>query len=503
MLGFTAGACTKSKPIAPSDYLQVDINTSPTSLDPRFATDAISSRIDELVYDSMVRVDQHGDFVGDLAENIERPAPTRLVFHLRRGVRFSDGRELTARDVVYTYDSVRNPAAHSIKAGVLTEMAWIRALDAYTVEMTTRRAYAPALEMAMHSIVPNGSPLLGKGSDILPLGTGPFRFARFERDAAVVLARNPFREYLHGAAPGIILRVVPDATVVALELVEGICDFAENDSIQRDVVPYLAARDLQVDKSAGTTFQYLAFNFRDPRLRDVRLRQAIAFAIDRDQIVRLMLRGMARVASGMLTPENWAYDGRMRLYPYDPAAAKRLLEEAGYAPGDQRLRFVYKTTPEGRRLAEAIQAMLKRVGIAVDIQTNEWATFYDDLQRGNFDLTSGQWVGINDPHQYYLLFDSKMMPPAGYNRGDYVNPAMDKLVEAADITLDPNQRRALYGRIQKFAADDLPYLPLWWLDNVAVMNRRVTGFVPYPNGSLISLATAVYISGSARNRFGD
>jgi peptide/nickel transport system substrate-binding protein len=497
------GACSKRAPLAPPDYLQVDINTSPTSLDPRFAVDAISSRIDELIYDSMVRIGRDGNFAGDLADRIERPSPSRLVFHLRHGVRFSDGLELTARDVKYSYDSILNPASLSLKRPGLAEMASIRIVDGYTVEITTKRPYAPALEIAAYGVVPEGTPPPGKRTGTAPPGSGPFRLLRFARDEAVVLARNPYREYPLGGAPGIVLKIVPDATVRTLELTEGICDFAENDSIQPDLIPYLAAQpELRVVKSPGTTFQYIAFNFRDPRLRDVRLRRAIAYAIDRQQIVDSMLRGTARVATGMFAPENWAYAGNVMHYGNDPAEARRLLEDAGYAPGDPRLTFVYKTTPEGGRLAEVIQAMLKRVGITLDIHTNEWATFYGDLVRGNFDLAPSQWVGINDPHQYFLVFDSKMMPPNGYNRGAYVNAEMDKLVEAGDVTLDPVVRREIYASVQQLAARELPYVPLWWVDNVAVINRRVAGFEPYPNGSLRSLANALYLR-AARNRFGD
>jgi peptide/nickel transport system substrate-binding protein len=496
--------CARAKPLAPADYLQVDIPTSPATLDPRVATDAISDRIDELIYDPLVKAGPDGAFRGDLAASVERPDPLRLIFHLRRGVPFSDGRELTARDVVFTYDSIMNPATHSLKSAGLAGMKSIRALDPYTVEITTRRPYAPALEMATYDVVPAGSPPPERLAGSVPPGTGPFRLTRFARDEGIVLARNVFRPYPGDSARGIFVKVVPDATVRALELAEGICDFAENDGIQPDLIPYLSARrDLAVSESPGTTFAYLAFNFRDPRLRDLRLRRALAYAIDRPAIISAMLRGTARAATGMLTPENWAYEGGVTRYAYDPAAARRLLEQAGYAPGDPRLRFTYATTPEGRRLAEALQAMLKRVGVTLDIHTSEWATYYDDLRRGAFDLTSSQWVGISDPHQYRMIFDSKMTPPNGDNRGAYSNLAMDRLVEAGDAALDPAHRRALYAQVQKLAAADLPCVPLWWMDTVVAINRRVSGFHPYPNGSLASLATAGYVAGAARRRFGD
>ena len=473
----------------PSGYIQVDIEASPISLDPRFATDAISSRIEELIFDSVVKLDPHGNFVGDLAESFARLSPTVIRFNLRRGVRFSDGRRLTAADVRYTYDSVMDPATRSPKRAAFEPIASVEAPDDYTVVMTTRRPYAAALELAMLGVVPKGSPARGAAP---PVGSGPFKLVSFTRDESVVLARNgspPSRESLSG----VIFKIVPDPTVRALELAKGIGDFAEN-NLQPDLLGYLQGRPhLSINQFPGTAYDYLAFNFRNPRLRDVRVRRAIAMAIDREAIVRAMQRHTARVATGMLSPENAAYEPGVARYQYDPAAARRLLDEAGYRDPDgdgPRMRFtlVYKTTPEGRRLTEAFQAMLKRVGIGIEIRSNEWATFYSDIQGGNFDLTSMRWVGINDPHHYYLVFDSGMAPPHGYNRGSYANPRMDALAQAGEVTLDPARRREIYAEVQRLAADDLPYLSLWWQDNVVVMSKRIAGFTPYPNGSLISFS---------------
>jgi peptide/nickel transport system substrate-binding protein len=487
-----AGGCSPVAPAKPPGFLQVDIETSPTATDPRFATDAISSRINELVFDSLVRIDRSGQFEGDLAESIERPTPTTLVFHLRHGVRFSNGRELTARDVKYTYDSILAPQSVSPRRARMAQLSSLVTPDDYTVVITTAYPYAPALEFAMQGIVPDGTPLPEHSAAAAPPGAGPFEIASYSRDEKLVLVRNPYRRAAPDSPRGIIFKIVPDPTVRALELAEGVCDVAEN-NIEPDVLPYLArVHAVDVDRSPGTSYQYLAFNFRDPRLRDSRVRRAIACAIDRQAIVDSLMRGTARIASGMLSPENWAYDPDVKTWPYDPVRARRLLDQAGYPAGSGGMRalsFVYKTTPDRRQLGEVLQAMLARVGIRLEIRTNEWATFYGDIQRGNFDLTSMNWVGINDPDHYYMIFDSRMTPPHGFNRGWYANPEMDGLLEQGARTLDPAARRAIYARVQQLAATDLPYVSLWWLDNVAVMNRRIAGFEPYPNGSLRSLAT--------------
>jgi peptide/nickel transport system substrate-binding protein len=483
-LAACAGCARTHARLAPG-FIQVDIETSPTALDPRYATDAISERIVELMFDPMVRLDSQGGFAGDLAEKVERISSTEIIFHLRRGVHFSDGRELTARDVKYTFDFVNDHAKLSPKAGGFKQLKSIDALDDYTIKMTTRGPYAPALEMAMLGIVPAGTPARSSNGLDTPPGSGPFKLLELERDDRVVLARS--RGASANTVQGIVFKVVPDPTVRALELVEHICDLAPND-IQADLLPYLRTQSgLEVVTSAGTTYWYLTFNFRDGALRDKRVRQAIAYSIDREEIIRSYLRGTARIATGILTPENWAYAGDVTKYTYDPQRARQLLEAAGFDQ-QRKLILVYKCAPEGMRMGEIIQAMLRRVGIEVRIRSNEWATFYDDMQRGNFDIAAMPWIGIRDPHHFYMSFDSTMTPPHGLNRGYYSNPEMDRLVEAGDATIDETSRKQIYAQVQRLAADDLPYVSLWWQDNVVVMNRAVAGFKPSPNGSLLALA---------------
>ena len=483
-------ACAHKAPSREPGFIQVDIETSPTALDPRYATDAISEHIVELMFDPLVRLDSKGNFVGDLAEKVERLSPTEIVFHLRHGVHFNDGRELSARDVKYTFDFVLDRRNRSPKAAGLDHLASVDALDDFTIKMTTSGVYAPALEMAMLGIVPDGTPGRIPGALDAPPGTGPFKLREFERDDRAILERSGASAE-NKAVRGIVFKVVPDPTVRALELVEGVCDLAPND-IQPDLLPYLRAQNgLAVISSPGTTYWYLTFNFRDPVMRDVRVRRAIAYAIDRDEIIRAYLRGSARLATGMLTPENWAYSAAVPTYGYDPDRARRLLDDAGFRAdrsGKRDLTLVYKCTPEGVRMAEIIQAMLARIGITVRIRSNEWATFYEDMQRGNFDIAAMPWIGIRDPHHYYMVFDSRMTPPRGLNRGSYSNPEMDRLVEAGDATLDQDARKKIYAQVQQLAAADLPYVSLWWHDNVMVMNRALAAFRPSPNGSLLPLA---------------
>jgi peptide/nickel transport system substrate-binding protein len=484
--------CDRSRTDRSPGTIQVDLEISPTSTDPRFGTDAMSSRVNELIFDSLVRNDRNGQFVVRLAQSIEHPSPTTTVYHLNHGVHFSDGRELTSRDVLFTYNSILAPKSMSPKRASLEELKSIEAPDDYTVVITVAHPYAPAVEIATEGIVPVGTPLPAQGSGAAPVGSGPFKMVAYSRDEFLQLERNPYYPHPPGGVESIFFKIVPDPTVRALELAEGVCDFSGN-NIQSDVLPWLAAhQSIEISETPGNSYRYISFNFRNPRLRDLRVRRAIAYAIDRNAIVSSVLLGNGRIATGMLSPESWAYEGNVTTYFYDPEKARQLLDQAGYTAGKdgmRGLRFEFKTSAEGARIGEIFQAMLHRVGIELTIRTLEFATYYADIQAGNFDLTSLQWVGINDPNQYYRVFDSNKTPPRGENRGYYSNPDMDRLVEAGKTSVDPEARKKIYAQVQQLAAEELPYVSLWWVDNVAVMNRRLVGFEAYPNGSLRSLAT--------------
>ncbi len=488
MLGASGAGCSRGDGGQP--FLAVGLESAATDLDPRYATDAASARIGDLVFRSLTRLDEHRQHVPDLATGWRFEDAHTLRFDLRRDARFTDGTALTAADVRATYQSILDPATGSPKRGDLAFLEAVDEPDEYTVRFHLRGAFAPFLEMTTLGILP--AEKIARGGRVI-VGAGPYRIAQTGPGGDVRL----FRRADQGAIPEIVFRVVPDDTVRTLELDKGTIDFVEN-AVEPDNVRWLERRSrLCVERTPGTTFQYLGINFADPRLRDVRVRRAIALAIDRDDLVRHLLGGAARPATGLLAPEHWAYDGDVRVYRYDPAEAKRLLDEAGFPDPDGdgpavRFRLSYKTSTldSRRRVGEALQSMLAAVGIGLDVRSFEWATFYDDVRRGNFQLYSLAWVGVNDPDFFFGLLHSTMKPPLGNNRGAYANLEMDRLTAAGRETLDPKMRGAAYAAVQRLAAEDLPFIPLWWTDNVVVRSTRLCGFVPRVDGSLASFETA-------------
>jgi peptide/nickel transport system substrate-binding protein len=496
-----AMACRNTPAPPPSDTLVIALESAPAVLDPRFTTDANSSLVGGLVVSGLTRSDPQADAVPDLAAEWRQLSPLEYAFTLRADARFQDGSPVTAADVAATFRSVLDPSLRSPKREALTAIERIDTPDSRTVVFRLREVSASFLETANLGVLPARLTASGPVPALDLVGAGPFRIVAAAGDGGVELAAHT--AYMDGA-PAIRrlrFRVVPDGVVRALELASDTIHLVQN-AVDPDLLPWLGGQPgLEVMISPGTTFQYLGVNFRDRRLADRRVRQAIAYALDRDAIVHHLLRDTARPATGLLPPAHWAYEGTVTTYAHDPERAVALLAESGLGASvrAELRRFSYKTSTVElrRRIAEVFQAAAAAVGLGFDVRSYEWATFYEDVKRGNFELYALAWVGVSDPDVYYRIFHSAMQPPAGNNRGQYASPTMDALLEAARRTLDHDERRRLYAEVQRLAADDLPVIPLWWADNVVVKSRALAGFAPAPDGDLRGLATARLETGGA------
>lgn len=471
------------------------IQSSPANLDPRIGTDEPSEHIDELLFDGLVQRDASFHFTPGLAASWEQPDARTLIFHLRDGVKFADGRALTAGDVKWTIESMTRGTVISPKAASYASIDTIDTPDARTVVLHLKKAdnfLLTNLSTGAIGIVPEGS---GKEFWRNPVGTGPFRFVSQRIDQDVTIERNAYSWSVTPKIARVRFAVVPDAITESLELEKGSGD-VEINSLPMDALPVLAKRsDLVVEDSAGTEIQYLAFNARDPILKDTRVRQAIALAINRKLIIDTLLRGHARPASSLLPAGHWAWTDDVAHYDYDPAQAERLLDEAGYTRGADgvRLRLTMKTSTDDRArlLAAVLQQQLAKVGIALAIRSNEFATFYSDVTRGAFQMYSLYWIGGNEqPDIFSYVFSTARFPPRGANRGRYSNAQLDAVLDDASEASDAAKRRADYVEAQKILARDLPAVNLWYLDTVVVHSRRLTSVVPSPSGKYTFLETA-------------
>jgi len=479
------------------DTLVMIIESSPTNLDPRVGLDAQSERIDSLLFDDLLTRDEHLNVQPQLAQSWEIPDPLTYVFHLHHGVKFHDGRSLTSRDVKWTFDSLLQGKVLSTKSAAYRFVDRVDAPDDFTVVFHLKQPFATLLwnlSGGAMGIVPYGS-----GDEVAthPVGSGPFRFVSAEQDKEVVIERN--NDYW-GEKPHlkrVQFAVVPDTTTRALELRKGSADIAINALTGDLVVALQREPKLEVLRGPGTVLSYLAFNLRDPILRDRRVRQAVAYAIDRQPFIHYLQRDFARPAYSILPPESWAYDGDVPHYDHDPDKARQLIDQAGYpAVNGVRFHLTMKTsTEESTRLfAAVLQQQLREVGIALDIRTFEFATFFSDVTRGAYQLHSLRWVGGNeDPDIFEYVFHSDKFAPHGANRTYYSNPRADALIDQARGELDPEKRKRLYAQLQQILAEDLPYVDLWYQDNVLIHTKRVQNLTLNPAGNYDFLKTAELI----------
>lgn len=485
--------CGHSAP--PRNTVVMLIENSPNSLDPRVGTDAVAERVDALIFDSLVQRGNHFGLEPDLALSWQTPNPLTYIFHLRSGVSFQDGRPLTSRDVKWTLDSVLNGTVISIKAGAYKNIASVDAPDPATVILHLSQP-DPALLWNLCSdaigIVPYGS---RRNFWQHPIGSGPYMLVKQEIDKDVILERSPNYWSTPPHIARIRFNVVPDATTRALELEKGSADVAVN-ALSPDMVEALKHRsNLVVEDGPGSEVEFLVFNLRTAYLNDLRVRRAIAMAINRPLIIHSLMRGLAHPADSLLPAQHWAWTDDLQHYAYDPAAANALLNQAGYKRGRAGIRFhisLKTSTDETTRLLSVVlQQELAQVGIALDLRSYEFATFYSDLTHGAFQMAPSRWIGGNEqPDIFRYTYSAASFPPNGGNRGFYSNHKLDALLQDASSTLDQAQQRADYVKVQQILAKDLPTIDLWYLDTVIVHSRRLKGVTTSPSGNFDFLRTA-------------
>jgi peptide/nickel transport system substrate-binding protein len=470
------------------------IESSPTNLDPRVGIDAYSERIDDLVFDDLLTRDEHLNVQPGLARSWETPDPLTYIFRLQSGVHFHDGRPLTSRDVKWTFDSLLEKKVRSTKSAAYRLVDHIDAPDEATVVFHLKEPFATLLwnlSDGAIGVVPYGS---GAELSQHPVGSGPFRFVSAQQDKEVVIARNDDYWGKKANLRSVRFAVVPDATTRALELRKGSADIAINALSPDTILTLQNNPSLQILRAPGTILNYLAFNTRDPILKDARVRQALAYAIDRPTMLRYLWRGFAQPAYSILPPQSWAYNADIPHYDFNPERAQRLLEAAGYPEvNGVRFHLGMKTSTEEtpRLIAAVLQQQLRAVGIALDIHTYEFATFLSDVTHGAFQMYSLRWIGGNeDPDIFEYVFHSSKFAPNGGNRGFYSNPRIDALIDQARKEPDQNTRKQLYAEIQAVLAQDLPEINLWYLDNVVVSSKRVRGITVNPSGNYDFLKTA-------------
>jgi peptide/nickel transport system substrate-binding protein len=485
----------------------IAVDRRPDNIDPRIGTSMASFRMQQLIYTPLIFQGPDGKEQPAAAahwqvEKLQGQYPEQWTFHLRQDLYFHNEKQLTAADVVYTFQSLMHPDLISRKKAAFSAVAEVAAVDQFTVVFTMSQANSPLLSNLMAvGIVPAGSE--PNGLDV-PLGSGPFQLLDSSKQQYIL---DAFPRYFEGGPQIKQLRIksIADDTTRALELLHGSVDLVLNDLNVRDAAYIGELERYQVVTAPGLTYQYVGFNHQHPILGQRRVREAIAHAINRKAIIAGLLGGLAQPASSVLLPVLWQGDVEFHQREFDPQLAARLLDEAGYKDPDgdgpePRFSITMSCSNQktSRDLVTVIRQQLAEVGIRLEVRSIEWQTFYADVVKGNVELYSMQWIGIIDPGFLGALFHSSSVPGAGeskrgtLNRGRFANKAVDTLIEKAEMEDDLAKRWQIYADIQKALEAELPYVDLWNRSNFAVIRKDLAGLQLSLNASFRYFAKLYY-----------
>ena len=458
------------------------LTTAPTNLDPRFATDAVSSRINRLLYRQLVEFDATGMPVPSLA-SWQQLTPTHYRFTLlKEGRSFHHGRNLVAADVKATFDSILDPTTGSPHRSTIDVIQYITVAGNDRVDFFLERPDSLFPGYLSIGILPSDLMRTEHSFSTRPIGTGPFIFSGWPQAEVARLTRIKDQQ-LFEFVP------VADPSVRILKLLRGEIDMLQND-LPPELMDYLAGREgVNVIKRPGNNFSYLGFNLQDRFTGQLNIRRAIAHAIDREAIIKYFLNDGAMPAQALLPPQHWAGAKGLRSYTFDQQLARLLLKEAGVTEKNP-LQRTYKTStdPFRVRLATLIQSQLAQVGIKLNVYSHDWGTFYGDIKSGRFQLYSLAWVGIKTPDIFRYVFHSRSIPPNGANRGRFNSKAVDSIIDQAESTTDFGEKAILYQRLQEQLLTELPYIPLWYEDHVFISRDYITGYQLAGDGNYDGLA---------------
>jgi peptide/nickel transport system substrate-binding protein len=488
--------------------VRLGIVTEPDTLNPVTSGLTQEGYVEAAIFDGLTMLDGHGDVVADLATVVPSranggisPDGRTITYHLRRGVRWQDGAPLTSADVAFTYRAYTNPKVNSFYTTTYQHIAWVATPDPYTVVLHLRAPFAPAFvqffergtggfvlprHILEHAADLNTDPF-GKH----PVGSGPYRLARWDHGSHIVLEANA--GYFAGAphVRTVDVRIVGNPNTQLEMVLSGELDVASQlvPSQYRELQHLHGSRALLVPSLFE---RFLTFNLRRPPFDDVRVRRALALALDRPRIVATAYSGTSTLAQTLIPPWNWAYDPA-GAPGYDPQRAEALLDAAGWVTGrngirtknGRRLAFSLVTQSESNPLSEMAQEMQRawrRIGADVSIVAVTRNVIYGNpglATDGKFDALIDDWGADPDPDRGVLI-ETKNFEPHGYNDAFYSDPDVDRWSEEALATYDRARRKILYAKIQRRLNRDLPYVPLAWEGRIYALNNDLRGFVPEP-----------------------
>lgn len=479
------------------DVLSIAVSSDPIYLNPVLASDGVSMHLNSFIFNTLIRYNEKLQFEPALAESWEiLDGGKKVIFHLRKDVKWHDGKQFTASDCVFTFEKVLDPTTNTFNRGlfrVMGENIKFKAIDDFTLEADLPRPFAPFFNnLTLMGIVPEH---ILKGENINktrfnrnPMGTGPFIFREWKTSDQVVLTANA--NYFRGSpkVKKVIFKIIPSGEGRRIALASNQVDISALSAEDLFVMGNNIPENVRIFRWQDFTYFYFAFDLTNPKFDDLRVRQAINYAVDTDTVIEAALHGAGYSINGPIPRASWAYTDDVKKYPYNPEKASKLLTEAGWKMGQDGIRhkngenfsfqLIYKSGSHSSETASVfIQSYLKDVGINVRLQPLDFGALINSLYPGKFESVVFDWVEPFDP-DIYTEWHSSQMGDVGMNFMSYSNPKVDKLLEEARSTFDRERRKKLYFRIQDLISRDAPYVFLWNQQAIIGVNRRVGGLPP-------------------------
>jgi len=480
ILSIFLNACSSSQK---TTDIHFGLSAAPVTLDPRYSTDAESSRLMRLFYTTLTDFDEQLKPIPKLA-NWEQISPLHYRFYLNDQLRqFVDGSYLSSQDVKATFLSILDPNTASPHRGTLSIIQEMYTLDNNTIDFFLNKPNPLFPSLLNIGILP--AHLIEKKHPFNrnPVGSGAFQFLKWTSDGQIHSERRSDHQK-------VIFIPVKDPLVRVLKFLHGELDILQS-NLPAELVHYLREKPaFKFEQTMGSNFVYLGFNLQDNATKNILIRQAIAYAIERESIVHYVLGDSAHLAHALLPPTHWAGNPHLKGFSYQPEKAKQLLQQAGFSV-DNPLKLSFKSSinPLSLRFAAVLQQQLKNVGIDLALSSYDWGTFYSDIKAGRFQLFSLSWVGIKTPDIFRYAFHSSAIPPAGANRGKYQDNLTDQLIEAAEKQPNLEQQAPIYQQLQTHLLETLPYLPLWYEDQYVFYNPALSNYQLFHDGRYDGLLT--------------
>ncbi|MCE1246554.1 MAG: peptide-binding protein [Firmicutes bacterium] len=487
--------------------IRIALRSDPVSLNPILASDAPSMMANGYIFNTLVKYNENLEITPDLAESWDfLDNGKTIVFHLRKGVKWHDGKEFTSGDVVFTFGKLLDPNTNTFNAGLFkvgSEKIKFEAVDAYTVKATLPSPFAPFLNNLTLSPIAPAHCLEDQNINLAefnrnPVGTGPFRFSEWKTSERIVLRANP--DYFKGKPRinRIELRIIPSGEGARIALMSGQIDMAALSAEDMFIISKMdnASPDVQILKWKDFIYFYLAFDLTNPLFQDNEVRKAINHAIDKQSLVKSVMHNFASPINGPIPAASWAYTPDSAKYEYNPELAAQILEKAGWQKGTDGIRvkngkrlsfkIIYKNGSQSSEGAcIQMQSYLKTVGIEVKLQTLDFGALINSLYPEKFEAVVFDWVEPFDP-DIFTEWHSSQCGSDGMNFMSYKNKEVDSLLEQGRTTYDINARKKIYYEVQKKISADAPYVWLWNPESAMGVNKRITGLSkPSPAGLMI------------------